>query len=339
MNDLHAGPHLGHLMAHALRRHRDAPVLHLGETTMTGGDLADEMSRYVAAFTELGIGTGSPVGLLALNRPEVLVVIGAGQMLGMRRTALHPLGSLDDHAYVLADAGIETLVQRDQSRDHGQQRAMDRVLPLEDGLAPGATVMSWRGIDGAIAAATAGHDAVLSPWPTLYFDNRPVDVPVPGRGRIVGIEDVYGFDPMPAALNESQRKHILGVQANIWTEYMRVPDRVEFMTFPRAAAVAEVAWSPAENKNWAGFAERLPAQLERYRMLGIRYAEAPKAQPLQANRRRPMRTGSRRDGCAPRRSPAPDGRRLRSHRQDLLRGHQGAARSAAALTTGEEPDR
>ena len=110
MSDLHTGPHLGHLMAHALRRHRDAPVLHLGDTTLTGGDLADEMSRYVAAFLELGIGTGSPVGLLALNRPEVLVVIGAGQMLGMRRTALHPLGSLDDHAYVLADAGIETLV-------------------------------------------------------------------------------------------------------------------------------------------------------------------------------------------------------------------------------------
>lgn len=156
---------------------------------------------------------------------------------------------------------------------------------LEGGLAPNATVMSWRGIDGAIAAATAGHDAVLSPWPTLYFDNRPVNVPVPGRGRIVGIEEVYGFDPMPATLNESQRKHILGVQANIWTEYMRVPDRVEFMTFPRAAAVAEVAWSPAENKNWAGFAERLPAQLERYKKLGIRYAEEPKAQPLQANRR------------------------------------------------------
>ncbi len=110
MTDLHAGPHLGHLMAHALRRHRDAPVLHIGDQVLTGGDLADEMSRYVAAFTELGIGTGSPVGLLALNRPEVLVMIGAGQMLGMRRTALHPLGSLDDHAYILDDAGIETLV-------------------------------------------------------------------------------------------------------------------------------------------------------------------------------------------------------------------------------------
>ena len=156
---------------------------------------------------------------------------------------------------------------------------------LEGGLAPNATVMSWRGIEGAVAAATSGHDAVLSPWPTLYFDNRPVDVPVPGRGRIVSVEEVYGFDPLPAALNASQRKHILGVQANIWTEYMRVPDRVEFMTFPRAAAVAEIAWSPAENKNWAGFAARLPAQLERYKALGIRYAEAPTSRSLQANRR------------------------------------------------------
>jgi hexosaminidase len=156
---------------------------------------------------------------------------------------------------------------------------------LEGGLAPNATVMSWRGIEGAVAAATAGHDAVLSPWPTLYLDNRPVDVPVPGRGRIISVEDVYGFDPMPAALNESQRKHILGVQANIWTEYMRTPDRVEFMTFPRAAAVAEIAWTAAENKNWVGFAERLPAQLERYKALGVRYAEPAASQPLQAHRR------------------------------------------------------
>jgi fatty-acyl-CoA synthase len=110
MTDLHAPPHLGHLMASALNRHRAAPVLHLGEQTLTGGDLAAEMSRYVAALGKLGIGTGSPVGLLALNRPEVLVIIGAGQMLGLRRTALHPLGSLEDHAYVLADAGIETLI-------------------------------------------------------------------------------------------------------------------------------------------------------------------------------------------------------------------------------------
>src|SRR5690606_20996196 len=108
---------------------------------------------------------------------------------------------------------------------------------LEGGLAPNATVMSWRGIDGAVAAASAGHDTVLSPWPILYFDNRPYDVASPpGHGRIVTIEEVYAFDPAPAALTEAQHKHILGVQANIWTEHIRTPDRVELITFTHATA-------------------------------------------------------------------------------------------------------
>ena len=134
---------------------------------------------------------------------------------------------------------------------------------LEGGLAPNATVMSWRGIDGAIAAATAGHDAVLAPQPALYFDNRqngPND-PSPGRGWVISLEDVYRFDPAPAALQPDQLKHILGVQAPIFTEHMRTEERVEYMTFPRAAALAEVAWSPAERRDWADFQARLPAQL------------------------------------------------------------------------------
>jgi fatty-acyl-CoA synthase len=102
--------HSGHLTAGALRRHRDRPVLFLGETTLTGGELAARISQYVAAFEALGAGTGATVGLLSLNRPEVLMIIGAGQTRGYRRTALHPLGSLDDHAYVLADAGATALV-------------------------------------------------------------------------------------------------------------------------------------------------------------------------------------------------------------------------------------
>jgi len=157
---------------------------------------------------------------------------------------------------------------------------------LEGGLAPNATVMSWRGIDGAVAAASAGHDTVLSAWPTLYFDNRPLDVASPpGRGRIVTVEDVYAFDPVPAALTEEQRKHILGVQANIWVEHIRTPDRVEFMAFPRAAAIAETGWSPATAKDWPAFAARLPQQLDRYRSLKVRYAESPPAQPPSALRR------------------------------------------------------
>lgn len=99
--------HSGHLTVGALRRHRDTPVLFLGDTTLTGGQLAERISQYIQAFDALG---ADVFGLLSLNRPEVLMIIGAGQIQGHRRTALHPLGSLDDHAYVLSDAEVSTLV-------------------------------------------------------------------------------------------------------------------------------------------------------------------------------------------------------------------------------------
>jgi len=102
--------HSGHLTVGALKRHKDRPVLFLGDTTMTGGELADRISQYIQAFEALGAGSGAAVGLLSLNRPEVLMIIGAGQTQGFRRTALHPLGSLDDHAYVLSDAGVTSLI-------------------------------------------------------------------------------------------------------------------------------------------------------------------------------------------------------------------------------------
>jgi hexosaminidase len=146
---------------------------------------------------------------------------------------------------------------------------------LEGGLAPNATVMSWRGIDGAITAAAAGHDAVLAPAPTLYLDNRPLDWARPGRGPVVQLEDVYRFDPAPAVLTEEQRAHILGVQANLWTEHVRTEDRAEYMIFPRAAALAEVGWSPAAQIDWQSFAARMTDQLTRYQSLGIGYARAP----------------------------------------------------------------
>jgi hexosaminidase len=156
---------------------------------------------------------------------------------------------------------------------------------LEGGLAPNATVMSWRGIQGAVAAAEAGHDAVLSPAPTLYFDNRPLNTAHTGRGPVVSIEDVYRFDPAPSALSEAQRAHILGVQANLWTEHVRTEERAEYMIFPRAAAIAEVAWSPAARIDWQSFSARLPEQLARYRALGVGFAQAPEAAPAQPGRR------------------------------------------------------
>lgn len=146
---------------------------------------------------------------------------------------------------------------------------------LEGGIAKNATVMSWRGSEGAQAAIAAEHDAVLSPWPTLYFDNRQgtgIAEP-PGRGRVISLKDVYDFNPMPSPMTAGQQQHLLGLQANVWTEHIRTEDRVEYMTFPRAAAVAELGWSAADSHDWSGFIRRLPSEFARYRALGLHYSD------------------------------------------------------------------
>jgi hexosaminidase len=145
---------------------------------------------------------------------------------------------------------------------------------LEGGLAPNATVMSWRGIDGALAAATQGHDTVLTPAPTLYFDHRQSALPgePPGRGPVISLADVYAFEPLPEALEAREHRHVLGVQANLWSEHIRTPERLAYMAFPRAAAVAELGWSSPDRRSWTGFLERLAVQFDRYRTLGLPFA-------------------------------------------------------------------
>jgi hexosaminidase len=152
---------------------------------------------------------------------------------------------------------------------------------LEGGIAPNATVMSWRGIDGAVAAARSGHDAVLSPWPTLYLDNRQSAAQhyPPGRGRVVPVEEIYAFDPLPPGLTPQESTHILGVQGALWTEHIRTEERVEYMAWPRGAAVAEIGWSPREQRDWPGFRDRLGAQFRRYQALGVRNADVLSAVP------------------------------------------------------------
>ena len=161
---------------------------------------------------------------------------------------------------------------------------------LQGGVPPDATITSWRGIDGAITAAKTGHDAVLAPAPVFYFDNRQAEGAnePPGRGAIVSLKDVYDFDPTPASLTPEQQEHIIGLQANIWTEHIRTEIRVDYAAFPRAAALAELAWSPASEHNWQNFLARIPAQFDRYRALGIAHSEAalaPSADMLPALRR------------------------------------------------------
>jgi hexosaminidase len=151
---------------------------------------------------------------------------------------------------------------------------------LEGDLPSNATVMSWRGIDGAIAAAKAGHDTVLSPAPDLYLDHwQSAGDLSPGRSDTLSLEMIYNFQPVPASIPEEQRKHILGLQANLWTEMMRTEERVTYMTFPRIAALAEVAWSPGSRINWSDFQRRLEPQLKRYDKQGIRYAREVKLDP------------------------------------------------------------
>jgi hexosaminidase len=151
---------------------------------------------------------------------------------------------------------------------------------LEGGLAPNATVMSWRGIEGAVAAAKAGHDTVLSPAPDLYLDHWQSSGDIsPGRSNTLSLKDVYLFDPEPPSIAADQRRHILGLQANIWTEFMRSESRVTYMAYPRTAALAEVAWTPAKRINWDDFQRRLERHLVRYSNLGISYARETPVEP------------------------------------------------------------
>lgn len=152
---------------------------------------------------------------------------------------------------------------------------------LAPGLPRGAVVMSWRGSEGAERAARQGYDTVVAAHPVFYFDNRQSADPSepPGRGRVVSLEDVYAFDPVPAKLTADEAAHVLGVQGNVWTEHIRTEERVGWMTFPRAAAIAEAGWSQPGRRSFPDFRERLAAQLPRLDDIGMTYASSPFGPP------------------------------------------------------------
>ncbi|MFF2994960.1 beta-N-acetylhexosaminidase [Streptomyces sp. NPDC057950] len=147
---------------------------------------------------------------------------------------------------------------------------------LEGGLADGAAVSSWRGYQGGVTAARAGHDVVMCPEQQVYLDYRQEageDEPVP-IAYVRTLEDVYRFEPVPSELTEAEARHVLGTQANVWTEVMEDPARVDYQVFPRLAAFAEVAWSalpaPAE-RDFAGFERRMAVHYGRLDALGVAY--------------------------------------------------------------------
>ncbi len=146
---------------------------------------------------------------------------------------------------------------------------------LEGKLAPNATVMSWRGMDGGVEAARMGHDVIMTPGSHVYFDhyqttdtkNEPEAI-----GGYSPVSRVYEFEPVPAILNEKERKHILGAQANIWTEYIPNSRQVEYMAMPRMAALSEVQWMQPNKKNYLDFLKRLPRLIAMYDLLDYNYA-------------------------------------------------------------------
>jgi hexosaminidase len=146
---------------------------------------------------------------------------------------------------------------------------------LEGGLPESASVMSWRGVEGAVAAAKLGHDVVLAPAGWMYLDNLQTERSDEPNGRlaVLPLSRVYELDPVPPGLTSDQARHVLGAQGALWSEYIPSRHHVDHALFPRLAAVAEVAWSPMTARSWDGFLARLPAQLQRYRALGIGYSD------------------------------------------------------------------
>ena len=144
---------------------------------------------------------------------------------------------------------------------------------LEGGLAPEATVMSWRGEDGGIKSARMGHDVVMTPGNYMYLDFYQADPKTQpyAIGGYTPIKKVYSYDPVPAdSLTVEECRHILGVQANTWTEYIQTPEHLEYMMFPRALAVAEIGWTSQELRTWEDFKPRMNAHISKLQGMGIR---------------------------------------------------------------------
>ncbi|WP_329178617.1 beta-N-acetylhexosaminidase [Streptomyces sp. NBC_01477] len=172
---------------------------------------------------------------------------------------------------------------------------------LEGGLAEGAAVSSWQGYAGGIAAARAGHDVVMCPQGQVYLDWRQADgpdEPVP-IAHVRTLEDVYRFEPVPAELTAAEAEHVIGTQANVWTEVLDSPRAVDYAVYPRLVALAEVAWShlpaPAE-RDWSGFEARMRAHYARLDALGVEYRPPGGPLPWQ---RRPGVLGRPLDGPPP----------------------------------------
>lgn len=166
-----------------------------------------------------------------------------------------------------------TRIEKFLNRNGRQIIGWDEIL--EGGLAPNATVMSWRGIEGGIEAAQKGHDVVMTPTSHVYLDYYQADPETEplAIGGFTTLEKVYNYEPTPDTLTKEESKFILGAQGNVWTEYIHTGNKVEYMAYPRAVALAEVVWSPKEKRNWFSFWGRLQPYFQRLENMEVNAAE------------------------------------------------------------------
>lgn len=256
----------------------------------------------IAAYPELGV-TGEPIEVATrwgvfsdiLNAEPSTITFMQNALTEVMAIFpgryIHIGGDEADKAKWKASPRIQERIRELGAGDeHGLQswfiRQMDAFLVkhkrrlvgwdeiLEGGLAENAVVMSWRGTKGGIDAARAGHDVVMAPTSHTYLDyaqsrdlaNEPV-----GQSAFLPLETVYAFEPVPEELEASFAKHVLGAQAQVWTEYMPTPKAVEYMAFPRLTALAEVVWTPKARKDYGGYLARLAAHSVRLSALDVNF--------------------------------------------------------------------
>ena len=296
-----ATPHCGfytqddarEIVAYAKARHIEV----VPEIEMPGHAVA-----AIAAYSELGV-SGEPMevatrwGIFSdiLNAEPSTVTFMQNVLTEVMRIFpgryIHIGGDEADKTKWKANARIQArIAELGVADEHGLQswfvRQMDTFLStngrrligwdeiLEGGLAENAVVMSWRGEEGGIAAARAGHDVIMTPTSHTYLDyyqskdqaREPLAI-----GGFLPLATVYSYDPAPAALEPQFASRVLGAQAQLWTEYMPDPKQVEYMAFPRLTALAEVVWSPKEGKDYTDFLRRLDTHLQRLQALDVRF--------------------------------------------------------------------
>ena len=187
---------------------------------------------------------------------------------------MQELGIADDEkALVNLQAYVTNRVEEFLTQHGKRIIGWDEIL--DGNISPSATIMSWRGTDGGIAAAKAGHDVIMTPNTHCYLDyyqsRRIQDEPF-AIGGFVNVEKVYSFDPYTPEMTQEQRSHILGVQANLWTEYIKTPEHLEYMLLPRMSALSEVQWCAPEKKDYGRFLDKMSSMVKIYQKLGYNFA-------------------------------------------------------------------